>query len=221
MGESDLDQLIAPVYSKYTNPATTILAAAGDVDIHLRARCETAEEAEALLAEVGDPIAALIGDRIYSTNGDPLESVTGKLLRDRGQTLAVAESLTGGMLGQQITSVPGSSDYFLGGFLTYTDEAKHQLLGVPRDILAEHTAVSEIVARDMAAGARDRTGADYALSVTGYADGDNAGHVFIGLATREHVHARKLRLSGDRHRVRTLTVLNALDWLRRALLAAD
>lgn len=220
MGESDLDQLIAPVYSKYTNPATTILAAAGDVDIHLRARCETAEEAEALLAEVGDPIAALIGDRIYSTNGDPLETVAGKLLRDRGQTLAVAESLTGGMLGQQITSVPGSSDYFLGGFLTYTDEAKHQLLGVPRDILAEHTAVSEIVARDMAAGARERTGADYALSVTGYADGENAGHVFIGLATREHVHARKLRLSGDRHRVRTLTVLNALDWLRRTLLAA-
>ncbi len=220
MGESDLDQLIAPVYSKYTNPATTVLAAAGDVDIHLRARCETAEEAEALLAEVGDPIAALIGDRIYSTNGDPLETVAGKLLRDRGQTLAVAESLTGGMLGQQITSVPGSSDYFLGGFLTYTDEAKHQLLGVPRDILAEHTAVSEIVARDMAAGARDRTGADYALSVTGYADGENAGHVFIGLATREHVHARKLRLSGDRHRVRTLTVLNALDWLRRTLLAA-
>lgn len=217
MGESDLDQLIAPVYSKYTNPATTILAAAGDVDIHLRARCTTEAEAESLLAEVGDPIAALLGDRIYSTNGDPLEVVIGKRLREKGQFLAVAESMTGGMLAQTITAVSGSSDYFLGGFLTYSDEMKHQLLGVPRDLLAEHSAVSELVARDMAAGARDRTGADFALSVTGYADGEHAGTVFLGLATREHVHAKKLRLSGDRHRVRTLAVINALDWLRRTL----
>ncbi len=217
MGESDLDQLIAPIYSKYTNPATTILAAAGDIDIHLRARCATEAEAEALLAEVGDPIANLLGDKIYSTNGDPLEVVIGKRLREKGQFLAVAESMTGGMLAQTITAISGSSDYFLGGFLTYSDEIKHQLLGVPRDILAEHTAVSELVARDMAAGARDRTGADFALSVTGYADGEHAGTVFLGLATREHVHAKKLRLNGDRHRVRTLAVINALDWLRRTL----
>jgi nicotinamide-nucleotide amidase len=215
MGESDLDQLIAPVYTKYTNPATTILAAAGDIDIHLRARCETAEEAEALLAEVGDPIAALIGDKIYSTNGDPMEVVVGKLLRAKGQTVAVAESLTGGMLGQQITSIPGSSDYFKGGFLTYTDEMKTKLLGVPEGTIA----VSEEAALAMAKGALERTGADYALSATGFADADQAGLVFIGLATREHVHARRLKLSGDRHRVRTLTVLNALDWLRRTLLA--
>jgi nicotinamide-nucleotide amidase len=131
MGESDLDHLIAPIYTKYTNPATTILAAAGDIDIHLRARCETAEAAEALLAEVGDPIAELIGDKIYSTNGDPLEVVIGKLLRAKGQSVAVAESMTGGMLGMQITSIAGSSDYFRGGFLTYTDQMKTQLLGVP------------------------------------------------------------------------------------------
>ncbi|MBL8237025.1 MAG: competence/damage-inducible protein A [Bryobacterales bacterium] len=215
MGESDLDQLIAPVYSKYTNPATTILAAAGDIDIHLRARCETPEEAEALLAEVGDPIAALIGDKIYSTNGDAMEVVVGKLLREKGRTVAVAESLTGGMIGQQITSIPGSSDYFKGGFLTYTDEMKTQLLGVPEGT----SAVSEEAALAMARGALVRTGADYALSATGYADSDQAGLVYIGLATREHVHARRLKLSGDRHRVRTLAVLNALDWLRRALLS--
>jgi nicotinamide-nucleotide amidase len=214
MGESDLDQLIAPIYSKYTNPATTILAAAGDIDVHLRARCQTAEEAEALLAEVGDPIAALIGDRIYSTNGDPLEAVVGKLLRAKGQSVAVAESLTGGLLGAQITSVPGSSDYFRGGFLTYTDDMKHRLLGVPDGT----AAVSEEAALAMAAGARERSGADYAVSVTGFADGDQAGNVHIGLATPEGVHARKLKLSGDRLRVRTLTVLNALDWLRRSIM---
>ena len=213
MGESDLDHLIAPIYTKYTNPATTILAAAGDIDIHLRARCETAEEAEALLAEVGDPIAELIGDKIYSTNGDPLEVVVGKLLRAKGQTVAVAESMTGGMLGMQITSIAGSSDYFKGGFLTYTDQMKTQLLGVPEGT----EAVSEEAALAMAAGARDRAQSDYALSVTGFADGPNAGHIFVGLATPSGTHARKLKLNGDRYRVRCLTVLNALDWLRRAL----
>lgn len=213
MGESDLDHLIAPIYTKYTNPATTILAAAGDIDIHLRARCETAEEAEALLAEVGDPIAELIGDKIYSTNGDPLEVVVGKLLRAKGQTVAVAESMTGGMLGMQITSIAGSSDYFKGGFLTYTDQMKTQLLGVPEGT----EAVSEEAALAMAAGARDRAQSDYALSVTGFADGPNAGHVFVGLATPTGTHARKLKLNGDRYRVRCLTILNALDWLRRAL----
>jgi nicotinamide-nucleotide amidase len=213
MGESDLDHLIAPIYTKYTNPATTILAAAGDIDIHLRARCETAEAAEALLAEVGDPIAELIGDKIYSTNGDPLEVVIGKLLRAKGQSVAVAESMTGGMLGMQITSIAGSSDYFRGGFLTYTDQMKTQLLGVPEGT----EAVSEEAALAMAAGARDRAQSDYALSVTGFADGPNAGHVFLGLATPSGTHARKLKLNGDRYRVRCLTVLNALDWLRRAL----
>jgi nicotinamide-nucleotide amidase len=215
MGESDLDQLIAPIYTKYTNPVTTILAAAGDIDIHLRARCETVAEADALLAEVGDPIAELIGDKIYSSNGDAMEVVVGKLLREKGQTVAVAESMTGGMLGMQLTSIAGSSDYFKGGFLTYTDEMKHQLLGVP----VGTEAVSEEAALAMAQGARDRTGAGYAISVTGFADGENAGQVFVGLATPEHVHARRLKLSGDRYRVRCLAVLNALDWLRRALLA--
>jgi nicotinamide-nucleotide amidase len=214
MGESDLDQLIAPIYSKYTNPATTILAAAGDIDIHLRARCETAAEADALLAEVGDPIAALLGDRIYSTDGSPLEAVVGDLLRAKGQSVAVAESVTGGMLGQQLTSIPRSSEYFKGGFLTYTDDMKHRLLGVP----AGTPAVSEEAALAMAKGARERTGATYALSVTGFAGGENAGEVFIGLASAERVHARKLKLSGDRQRVRTLTVINALDWLRRFIM---
>lgn len=213
MGESDLDHLIAPIYTRYTNPVTTILAAAGDIDIHLRARCETAEEAEALLAEVGDPIAELIGDKIYSTNGDPMEVVVGKLLRAKGQTVAVAESMTGGMLGMQITSIAGSSDYFKGGFLTYTDEMKTRLLGVPEGT----EAVSEEAALAMASGARDRAQSDYALSVTGFADGANAGNVYIGLATPTGTHARKLKLNGDRYRVRCLTILNALDWLRRAL----
>lgn len=218
IGESDLDSLIAPIYTKYTNPVTTVLAAAGDIDVMLRARCATEAEAEALLAELGDPIASVLGDKIYSTNGDSLEETIGRLLRARGETVAVAESVTGGMLGQQITSVSGSSDYFRGGFLTYTDEMKHRLLGVPEEVLAAHTAVSEETARAMAAGARERTGADYALSATGFADGEQSGRVFIGFASATEVLSRKLQLSGERARVRALTVVNAIDWLRRKLL---
>ena len=157
MGESDLDQLIAPAYKKYQNPATTILAAAGDIQIHLRARCSTEAEADALLAEVGGPIELLLGDRIYSRNGDPLENVVGDLLRGRGGTVSVAESCTGGMLGERFTSVPGSSDYFVGGFITYTNEMKIEMLGVAPELLQQHGAVSQPVAEAMAIGARRRT----------------------------------------------------------------
>src|SRR5487761_2360282 len=156
MGESDLDQLIAPVYTKYENPVTTILAAPSDIQVHLRARCATADEAEALLNEVGPPIEALLGDRIYSRNGDPLESVIGQMLVARQATLAVAESCTGGQLGQRITSVAGSSNYFVGGFLVYSDAMKEMLLGIDLALLAEHTSVSEPAAKAMAEGARQR-----------------------------------------------------------------
>jgi nicotinamide-nucleotide amidase len=129
MPESDLDELISPVYKKYENPVTTILAAHGDLQIHLRARCATEADADALLAEVGGPIELLLGDRLYSQNGDPLEVVVGNQLRKRHATVAVAESATGGMLGERFTSVPGSSDYFAGGFITYNNAMKTELLG--------------------------------------------------------------------------------------------
>lgn len=219
MGESDLDHLIAPVYTKYQNPVTTILAAASDIQIHLRARCQTAEEAEALLEEVGSQIEPLLGERLYSKNGEPLEEVVGQLLLAQSAHLSVAESATGGMLGERITSIPGASNYFAGGFLTYTSEMKTKLLGVPPEMLAEHTAVSEPVAIAMAEGARRNTGSEYALSVTGYAgpDGDLVGLVFIGLATPNGSEARRLQFPGDRHRIRTLATNLALDLLRRRL----
>src|SRR5262249_41271980 len=130
MPESDLDQLIAPVYKKYENPATTILAAAGDIQVHLRARCETEAEALSLLAEAAAPVESLLGEKVYSRNGDPLEAVVGDLLRQHKATLCVAESCTGGLLAERITSVPGSSDYFEAGFVTYTRRLKTELLGV-------------------------------------------------------------------------------------------
>jgi len=219
--EADLDQMIAPVYTRYTNPATTILAVSGEIHIHLRARCATAEQAEALLDEVCAQIEPLLGDRIYSRNGDSLEKVIGDLLRERGAHLSVAESATGGLLGGRITSVASSSDYFVGGILAYSNQMKMELLGVPPELIGEYTAVSEPVAKAMAEGARQRTGSEYALSITGYAgpDGDQVGLVFIGLATPSSLEARRVQLPGDRERVRIFSTNTALDLLRRALLS--
>jgi nicotinamide-nucleotide amidase len=226
MGESDLDQLIAPVYTRYTNPATTILAGAGDIHVNLRARGETEEEVERLLDEVCPPIEELLGDRIYSRNGDSLETVVGDLLRGSKATLSAAESCTGGIFGQRITSVPGSSDYFVGGFIAYSDAMKTALLGVDAALIEAHTAVSEEVARAMAAGARSKTGSTYAISITGEAGPRSAtgaapGTVFLGLASEGETDARKLHLPGDRNRIRNLAAQSALDFVRRKLMAAD
>jgi nicotinamide-nucleotide amidase len=219
MPESDLDQLIAPIYTRYTNPVTTILSNVGGIDVHLRAQCDTEQEAEALLEEVVGQIEPLLAPRIISRNGEPIEKIVGDLLRSHAARLSVAESATGGMLAEWITSVPHSSDYFLGGFLAYSDEMKVRLLGVQREMLQAHSAVSEPVAKAMAEGARERTGSDYALSVTGYAgpDGDDVGTMFIGLAGPEGTEVRRLKMPGDRNRIRALTVQNSLDFLRQRL----
>ena len=224
MGESDLDQLIAPVYKKYQNPATTILAGAGDIQIHFRARCGTAAEADALLAEVAGPVEALLGDRIYSRNGDSIETVVGELLFAKHATLSVAESCTGGLLGERVSSAPGASEYFLGGFITYSNALKTELLGVPPELLEEHGAVSKPVAEAMALGARKRTGSTYALSITGIAgpgggsENKPVGTTFIGLASAAASEVLQRQFIGDRARIRMFASQIALDLLRRRLL---
>ncbi|HYW48386.1 MAG TPA: competence/damage-inducible protein A [Bryobacteraceae bacterium] len=228
MPESDLDQLISPVYRKYENPATTILAAAGDIQVHLRARCSTEAEADALLAEVGAPIELLLGDRLYSRNGDPLELVVGNLLRKERATVSVAESCTAGMLGERFTSVVGSSDYFLGGFITYSNEMKIELLGVTPEILAQFGPVSRETAVAMAIGARRHTRSTYALSVTGAAGPDApaapagesvpVGTVYVGIADAAGALAVHRQFFGDRQRIRVFTAQMALDLLRRRIL---
>jgi nicotinamide-nucleotide amidase len=223
MPESDLDQLISPVYKKYENPATTILATNGDLQIHLRARCATAAEAEALLAEVGGPIELLLGDRIYSRNGDTLEAVVGDLLRQVRATVSVAESCTGGMLGERLTTTPGSSDTFVGGFITYSNELKVELLGVPPEVIKEFGAVSPQTAEAMATGARRRTGSTYAVAITGVAgptdsEAKPVGTVFVAVADADGTHVAPRRFLGDRTRIRTFTTQMALDVLRRRLI---
>jgi competence/damage-inducible protein CinA-like protein len=223
MGESDLDQLIAPVYKKYQNPVTTILAGAGDIQVHFRARCATEADADALLTEVAGPVELLLGDRIYSRNGDSLEAVVGELLRSHHASVAVAESCTGGMLGERFTSVPGSSEYFLGGFITYTNEMKIEMLGVAPEMLLQYGAVSREVAEAMATGALRRTKSTYALAVTGVAGPDSGnesapmGTTFIAVADAAGTHVLKRQFLGDRTRNRNFASQLALDLLRRRI----
>jgi nicotinamide-nucleotide amidase len=223
MGESDLDNLIAPIYKPYANPATTILAAEGDVQIHLRARADSEEAAEALVEELGAKILAALGDRVYSTDGSPLEAVLGRELKARGEALAVAESCTAGLLAARITEVPGSSAWFAGGFVVYGTAMKTRLLGLDPALVEQHGVVSEAVAVAMAESARDRTGATYALSVTGEAGPEPAtpgvepGTVWIGLATPDSATARLFRFPAGRERVRRFAVQNAMHMLWRHL----
>src|SRR5579863_7204970 len=220
MAESDLDQTIAPVYKKYENPVTTILAGDGDIQIHLRARCTSEPEALTLLAEVAGPIEMLLGDRIYSRNGESLEVTVGELLKKHHATLAVAESATGGLLAQRITSVPGSSNYFLGGFVTYSNQMKIECLGVTEDTIAQHGAVSKETAEAMAIGARRRTGATFALSITGEAGPEPSenvpvGTVYVGLADASGCQVLHRVFLGDRARIRVFATQMALDMLRK------
>ncbi|HLX43239.1 MAG TPA: competence/damage-inducible protein A [Bryobacteraceae bacterium] len=222
MGESELDQLIAPIYTKFPALETTILAGPSDIQVHLRARNATAEAAEKLLAEASPPIEELLGDRIYSRNGDTLETVLGAMLRERSATLSVAESCTGGMVAQRITSVAGSSGYFVGGFLVYSDRMKSELLGIDPALLARHTAVSAEIASAMAQGSKSRTGSTYAISVTGEAGPESStgapvGTVFIGFAGPDAAEAKWFQFGSDRNRVRTLAAQTALDYLRRKI----
>jgi nicotinamide-nucleotide amidase len=227
MGESDLDSLIAPVYTRYKNPTTTVLSGPGDLTVTLIARCETEAAADRLLEEVSGPIAKLLGDRLYSTRDEPLEVVIGNLLRERQATVAAAESCTGGMVAVRLTEHAGSSDFFKASFVTYTDEQKIRLLGVSPETLEDHTAVSEAVAIAMADGAREKSGANFAVSITGYAgpgggtEENPVGTVFIGIATPSETKALRFRYGLDRNRVRLLATQTALDLLRRAILGIE
>ncbi len=225
IGESDLDTLIAPVYTKYTNPVTTVLSSPGDLLVSLRAQAETEQEADDLLREVGNPIAELLGDKIYSTNPDePLEAVVGCLLRKHHATVATAESCTGGLVAARLTERPGSSDFFLAGYVTYSNLQKQQILDVPPNLIQKHTAVSEPVAGAMAEGARRVSGASYALATTGYAgpdggtDYDPVGTVYLAIASPAETRVIRIRYGADRWRVRTLATQASLDLLRKMLL---
>jgi nicotinamide-nucleotide amidase len=223
IGESDLDERIAPIYKGFPQVATTILASEGDVQVHLRMQSESAEEASRVVDELGGRILAELGRVVYSTDGAPLEATIGETLKARGSTLAVAESCTGGLLGARLTETPGASEWFLGGFLVYGSGMKTRLLGIDERLVESQGAVSEAAALAMAESARARIGATYALAITGEAGPESAspgvepGTVWIGLATPDGVEARMFRFPNGRARVRAFAAQNALNILRLKL----
>jgi nicotinamide-nucleotide amidase len=222
MGESVVEERVAPVYAKWPDHAFTILASVGEVQLHLSA-AGSEEEARAVLdAQTADFEAALPG-RIYGRDAETLEGVVGGLLRERGATIATAESCTGGLIAARLTETPGSSDYFRGGLVAYANDVKSDDLGVSAATLAEHGAVSEETALEMAAGARQRFAVDHAISATGIAGPGGGtpekpvGTVWIAVAGPGGARARLLRPPGDRALIRGWTVASALDLARETL----
>jgi nicotinamide-nucleotide amidase len=224
MGESACDARIAPIYSKFAGVQTTILAHGGETQIHLQSRASTQEEAEERVAEVSDKIEDELADCVFSTGGESLEQIVGYFLQMRGSTLAVAESCTGGMLATRITSISGSSRYFLGGAVVYSNELKTQLAGVPAELIAAHGAVSREVAISLAKGIRERTGATFGIGITGIAGPGGGtpekpvGLVFVALADEKDAQVMERRFPGDRERIRMWASFTALDMMRRKLM---
>jgi len=224
VGESNLAEQMDDLLAG-TNPTVAPYAGAGEVKLRLTARAADQAAAEVLLAPVEAQIRSRTGNLCYGVDDDSLASVVLAALRQRGQSLAVAESCTGGGLGGALAAVPGASDVFLGGVIAYANSVKQQLLGVPADTLAVHGAVSDPVALAMAAGARRVTGADWAIAVTGIAGpgGGSAdkpvGLVHIAMAGPQGAVSEAVRLGASRGRgwIQTLTVGEALNRLRLAL----
>ncbi|HEV7905012.1 MAG TPA: competence/damage-inducible protein A [Pyrinomonadaceae bacterium] len=224
LGESAVDERIAPVYTQYKNPQTTILFNRSEIEIHLTAQGRSEKEAELLLDGLAGQIEERLGDAIFAFRGEQMEEIIGLRLAVSGFTLAVAESCTGGLIAERLTQVPGSSNYFMEGVVSYSNDAKVRLLGVPSDLIAEYGAVSAPVAEAMAEGVRERAGTDFGLSVTGIAgpgggtEDKPVGLVYIALSDDAHTEHRKLLLPGDRQLIRWRASQAALDLLRRRLI---
>lgn len=227
MGESAVDEAIAPIYSKYESIETTILFNRSEIEIHLMARADSEEKAIDLLDDLTSEIVGKLGIAVFATNGETMEEVVGELLKSRGETVAVAESCTGGLIGMRLTEVPGSSAYFLQGVIAYSNEAKVKLLGVDENLIKAHGAVSAEVAEAMARGILIKSGSDYAISVTGIAGPGGGtpekpvGLVFIGYADREQAKSLKVNLPGDRYLIRWRASQMAMDYLRRKILQKE
>jgi nicotinamide-nucleotide amidase len=223
--ESEVDARLEGVIGVFPHRIVTILAAEGGVELHVLGMAEEAGAAAAEADRTASEIRARLGGAVVGEGGTTLAEAVGRSLERRRQTVSVAESCTGGLLGGALTSVPGSSAWFAGGFIVYANAMKETLLGVDPGLIGAHGAVSEEVARAMADGARARTGTSYALAVTGIAGPDGGGPdkpvglVHLGLATPSGTSARRHHFTGDRRTIRARTVAAALEWLRRTLAA--
>jgi nicotinamide-nucleotide amidase len=227
MGESAVDELIAPIYTLYKNPQTSTLFNRSEIEIQLTAQGKSESEAYQLLEELADKIVEKLGSAVFAVNGELMEEVIGQLLIENGKTLAVAESCTGGLIAQRLTEIPGASKFFIEGVIAYANAAKIRSLNVAPDLIEIFGAVSAEVAEAMAKGLLERAGTDFVISITGIAGPNGAtedkpvGLVFIGYASKAEVKSIKLNLPGDRHLIRWRASQAALDFLRRKMIKKD
>jgi len=225
LSESMADERAAPIYGKYTDVETTVLAGAGQVEFHLRAVAETLEEAQERVEQLAAELEDEFQDAVFSTGGESLEQIVGYYLQMRSATIAVAESCTGGLLAQRLTSISGSSRYFLGGAVVYSNDMKTLFCDVPPLMIAEHGAVSKQVAMALAEGIRKRCRATIGVGITGVAgptggtEEKPVGLVYVALASqpRTEVVERKFP-PGDRKRIRMWAAQQALDMIRKKLI---
>ena len=224
MGESACDARVAPIYKRFTNVNTTILAGPGDIQLHLHTQAASIEAAQTAVDTLADEIENELGDFVYSDNGDPLEQIVSYYLQMRNATLSVAESCTGGLVAERLTSISGSSRYFVGGAVVYSNDLKIRFADVPEDLLEVYGAVSEPVAKALAEGIRKRCGTTLGIGVTGVAGptGGSAekpvGLVFHALAGESGTEVIKRNFTGDRSRIRWYASQQALDMVRRKLM---
>jgi nicotinamide-nucleotide amidase len=227
-GESHVEEVAQPVYSKWLTGSprieTTILAAPGQIELHLVTRSADASAAERALAEARDELLAVLGQDVFSIDGRPMEEIVGKLLLDRGLTISAAESCTGGLMMSRLTDVPGSSAYVLGGVVAYSNPLKVDLATVTPELIAAHGAVSEPVAVALAEGIKARTGASFGVGITGIAGPTGGtpqkpvGTVVVAVAGPDRtIGVRTFFLFGGRPQIKFQATQVALDMIRRLL----
>ena len=224
LSESRCDATIAPIYQKYVDVQTTLLASPGEIQVHVKTKGASPEAARQRLDKLVAEIEEALGDTVYSDNGDSMEQIVGYYLQMRGATVAVAESCTGGLLAERLTSISGSSRYFLGGAIVYSNELKTEFAGVTAALIQKHGAVSKQVAAALAEGIRKRCDSSFGIGITGVAGptGGTAekpvGLVFHALASEAGTEVLERNFLGDRTRVRWFATQQALDMVRKKLL---
>jgi nicotinamide-nucleotide amidase len=224
LGESACDARVAPIYKRYADVETTILAGAGEIQLHLKIQAPFLHSAQVTLDELVGELEEELGDLVFSDNGDSLEQIVGYYLQMRNATIAVAESCTGGLVAERITSVSGSSRYFLGGAVVYSNELKTAFAAVPSALIEKHGAVSREVAIALAEGIRKRCGSTFGLGITGVAGPTGGtpdkpvGLIFHALAGEQGTEVIERKFPGDRERVRRFASQNALDMVRKKVM---
>jgi nicotinamide-nucleotide amidase len=224
MGESHCDARVAPIYKQYPDVQTTILAGAGEIQLHLKTRSSSLETAQARVDELVDKLEEELDDYVFSDNGDSMEQIVSYYLQMRDATLSVAESCTGGLLAERLTSIGGSSRYFVGGAVVYSNDLKTSFADVPSELIEQHGAVSRQVAAALAEGIRKRCGTTFGIGVTGVAGPTGGtpqkpvGLVFHALAGERSTEVVEKNFMGDRKRIRWYASQQALDMIRRKLM---